>query len=330
MDFGLFNMVFVGVGPPIVGAADAMALALQGWMRPILISGVILYAICKNIWDAVRGRGNPMGDTLAIMVSGSIITYAATEAAGLGPQARDLLLNRLSTEIGQVVLQAVGGRALSADLFDDAIGRAWGAGLDALNRLPPYSLKAIVPALGILVYWWVALACVAMAYFIWLTAFVATAVFVGFWPLGVGLFAFPWTRRLAWGWLSLVLGSIVLQIMVVAVLSVLIGALLRVINEMQVAGTNEIAQVGRLIASTLVFGLLAWVAKQLPGYSASWTHGMTGFGQTSFIRMPEFFGSGGGSGQGQQDQAAAQNAAGVPVSSPAALPQSAPPGRSIG
>ena len=102
----IFAMLFEGVGPPIVEVVDAMVAALQGWMRPVLVSGVVLYAVGRMIWATLRGDGNPFGDSLAIMISGSIFIYAATEAAGLGPQARNLLLNGVSNDIGRVLLRA--------------------------------------------------------------------------------------------------------------------------------------------------------------------------------------------------------------------------------
>ncbi|MDO9711780.1 type IV secretion system protein [Paracraurococcus lichenis] len=333
MDLTIFAMLFEGIGPPIIEAVDAVVAALQGWMRPILVSGVTLYVVGKMVWATLRGEVNPLGDSLAMMVSGSVIIYAATEAAGLGPQARNLLLNGISNEVGRLVLGAVGNRQLGADLFDDALARAWAAGLDVYNKLPTFSLKAWALAVLVVFYWIFAFGCVAVAFFIWLTAFVMVALLVGLWPLGVGLFAFPWTRFLAWGWLRSAIANVLLQILLIVVLAIVLGAIRRILGAVAATLQNEITNVGRLLLSGIVFGLLAWVAKQLPGLAATWAHGFTGFGQTAFIRV---YGSLGGSGSPstpppqltlqQQAGPAAIEAASVPHP----MPRSMPPGQSLG
>lgn len=335
MDVAIFAILYDGIGPPILQTVDAMVAALQGWMRPVLLSGVVLYAVGRMVWATLRGDGNPFGDSLAIMVSGSIFLYAATEAAGLGPQARNLLLNGVSNEVGRLLLGAVQNRQLGANLFDDALARAWGAGLDVYNKLPTFSLKAWALAVLVAFYWVFAFGCVAIAFFIWLTAFVMVALLVGFWPLGVGLFAFPWTRGLAWGWLRSTVANVLLQIMLVAVLAVVLGATTRILNTVAATLQNEITNIGRLLLSGIVFGLLAWLARQLPGLAATWAHGFTGFGQMAFARLPGF-----GSTPPPSSPQLLLPQAGTPglslpgspqaVPVPGAIPRSPPPGQSLG
>ena len=335
MDVAIFAILYDGIGPPIIQAVDAMVAVLQGWMRPILVSGVVLYAVGRMIWATLRGDSNPFGDSLAIMISGSIFVYAATEAAGLGPQARNLLLNGVSNEIGRLLLGVVAGQQLGANLFDDALARAWAAGLDVYNKLPTFSLKAWALAVIIAFYWIFAFGCVAVAFFIWLTAFVMVALLVGFWPLGVGLFAFPWTRGLAWGWLRSALANVLLQIMLIAVLAVLLEAIRRILGLVAATLQNEITNVGRLLLSGIVFGLLAWLAKQLPGLAATWAHGFTGFGQLAVGQLSSF-GSSPPSSQLQQlpPQTGAQalSPPGSPqmLPMPHSMPRSTPPGQSLG
>ena len=335
MDVAIFAVLFEGVGPPIIQTVDAMVAALQGWMRPVLVAGVVLYAVGRMIWATLRGDGNPFGDSLTIMISGSIFVYAATEAAGLGPQARNLLLNGISNEIGRSILSAVGNRQLSANLFDDALARGWAAGLDAYNKLPTFSLKAWALAVLVVFYWVFAFGCVAVAFFIWLTAFVMVALLVGFWPLGVGLFAFPWTRGLAWGWLRSTLANVLLQILLIAVLAVMLGAIDRILGLVAATLQNEIANVGRLLLSGIVFGLLAWLAKQLPGLAATWAHGFTGFGQLAVGQLSSF-GSSPPPSQLQQlppqtgPQALSPPGSPQMLPLPHSMPRSTPPGQSLG
>ena len=243
----------------------------------------------------------------------------------------NLLLNGLSNEIGRSILGAVENRQLGANLFDDALARAWAAGLDVYNKLPTFSLKAWALAVLVVFYWIFAFGCVAVAFFIWLTAFVMVALLVGFWPLGVGLFAFPWTRGLAWGWLRSALANVLLQILLVAVLAVLLGAIRRILDVVGATLQNEITNVGRLLLSGIVFGLLAWLAKQLPGLAATWAHGFTGFGQMAFSRLPSF-GSPPAAAASATDGRADLSLPGPPhlLPIPHPMPRSMPPGQSLG
>ena len=162
MDVALFAMLFEGIGPPIIQTVDAMVAALQGWMRPVLVSGVVLYAVGRMIWATLRGDGNPFGDSLAIMISGSIFIYAATEAAGLGPQARNLLLNGVSNEIGRTIL----GVGRSRQLMRTSSTMRWPApgrpDSTVYNKLPTFSLKAWALAVLVVFYWIFAFGCVAV------------------------------------------------------------------------------------------------------------------------------------------------------------------------
>jgi hypothetical protein len=234
-----------------------------------------------------------------------------------------------------LVLGVVAGPQLNASLFDDALARAWAAGLDVYNRLPTFSLKAWALVVIIAFYWIFAFGCVAVAFFIWLTAFVMVALLVGFWPLGVGLFAFPWTRGLAWGWLRSAIANVLLQILLIAVLAILLGAIRRILEVVSGALQNEITNVGRLLLSGIVFGLLAWLAKQLPGLAATWAHGFTGFGQTAVVRLySRSDGSPNDTPPQSQPQVGLlqQSASGVieAASIPHPVPRSTPPGQSLG
>jgi len=124
-----------------------------------------------------------------------------------------------------------------------------------------------------------------------------------------------------------------LQILLIAVLAVLLEAIRRILGLVAVTLQNEITNVGRLLLSGIVFGLLAWLAKQLPGLAATWAHGFTGFGQMAFSRLPSF-----GSPPPPPQQLPPQTGAeglslpGAPqmLPMPHPMPRSTPPGQSLG
>lgn len=342
MQWAIFSSLFSFVGPPIIGSVDAIVAALQGWMRPILIGAVPLSIAGKMIWHAVRGNHiNPMGDLLADAIAGSILVYMATELAGLGPQGRNLLLTGLSNELGQAALGGMGGATvINAAAFDEAWNRSFAAGLDTYSRLP-WSGGGIVLMILVAVYWIFAIFAIGVAFMIWTTSFVLVALLVSFWPVGVGLFAFEWTRGIAWGWLRATLSNILLQVMSVMLMSIAVTALARaLVNLRTLAGNtgNEITRAQTLLGAALIVGFLAWLSKQLPGLAATIAHGFTGFGQIP--RIPAFGGGGGGgNGGGGGGGGGGQNFAGhgpslgadgSTSSTPSPVPRSTPPGRALG
>ncbi|WP_165943289.1 type IV secretion system protein [Roseicella aquatilis] len=323
----IFAMMFDAVGTPLVASVDSLVRALQGWMRPILIAGVALFVMGKFLWRALRGHGgNPLNEAVADAAAGSIIAYVATEAAGLGPMARDLLLRGLSTEIGRVVLGALGGTALNANLFDDAWGRAWAAGLGTFSNLP-WSGAGIALGFFVVLYWIVCAVSILVAFLVWLSSFAMVALLVGLWPLGVGLFAFPWTRGIAWGWLRSALANVLLQVLCVALLALLLGAIAPILagvtNSTTGAGLrNEFRQLQALFGGMIVFLLVAWLAYQLPGLAAAVTHGFTGYGQVPSVNLSWL-----SAPPPPPPPHDPPRSGGAP---PVAMPQGLPPGRALG
>jgi len=125
---------------------------------------------------------------------------------------------------------------------------------------------------------------------------------------------------------------VLLQILLIAVLAVVLGAIDRILGLVATTLQNEITNVGRLLLSGIVFGLLAWLAKQLPGLAATWAHGFTGFGQMAFSRLPEFGGSSSSPQFPSQTGAPGVTLPGQPplLPVPHPMPRSTPPGQSLG
>lgn len=338
MQWTIFATMFDNIGPPVVGAVNGIVAALQGWMRPILLAAVPLSVMLRMIWQSLKGTQiNPLNEAIADAITGSVVVYMATEAAGFGPQARDLILNGLSTEIGRVVIGTLGARPVSGMLFDDIWNRTFVAGLTVLRSLP-WSPSGLGLAFVVVIYWVVGIGAIALAFFIWLSSFVMLALLVGLWPLGVGFFAFPWLRGPAWGWVNTVLANLLLQVSTVVLLSIALGALGRILQQLSAttpAGTlpNEIAQIQMVLGAGAIVFFLGWLAKQLPGQAATWAHGFTGFGQVPRFSWP--FGSSASAAdavKGGPDSQTVQPQGGHAVTSPApaAVPVSAPPGRALG
>lgn len=339
MQWNLFAALFDQVGPPVVGSVDAMISVLQAWVRPVLLAGLLLYVPGRLMWASVRGNvGNPFGDLEANLIAGAIFLYMATEAAAYGPYVRNVLLNGVSTEVGRALVGSLGNRPISGALFDEVWNRAWVSGLAAFRNLP-WSMAGFGLSIVVVVYWFVSIVGILVAFIVWLSSYVMCALLVGMGPLFIGLFAFPWTRGIAWGWLRTTLANVVLQVFAVALLTLVLGAMTRILAQLYattgIGGVrNEITQLQMLMGGVVVFLACGWLAYQLPGAAAAITHGFTGFGH-----MPSGFGFGRGDGAAPPaDQTASggpQQQGAAPPPAPAApatqsIPRNTPPGRSLG
>lgn len=333
-DWTIFASLFDQIGPVVLSSTDAMATALQAWVRQYIIAGVTLFVLASLVCASVHGKtDNPLNDAVWQTLIGAFALYLAGGMAGYGPMVRDILLNGISREIGMAMSSSLGNRPVSGALFDEIWNRAWLAGLAVFRNLP-WSGAGIALGGLVVLYWLIAIIATVVAFMVWLQSYLFVAVLVGVGPIFVGLFAFPWFRGIFWGWLRTALANVVLQILAVALLTLLLGAMTRIMAILAVPPVgivNEISQLKTLLGGVVLFLGCGWLAAQLPGTAAAITHGFTGYGH-----MPRG-GNGPGSGapnqtppqRDQQPGGGTPNPSGPPPVSPA-MPRGSPPGRALG
>lgn len=345
MQWTLFATLFDNIGPPVIAAVDGLIRVLQGWVRPVILAGLLLYVPGRLMWASLRGNGDgSLNDMLTDLVAGGIFLYLATEVAGYGPYVRNVLLNGVSSEIGRLLVGLDGNRPVSGAIFDEIWNRAWVAGLAAYRNLP-WSMAGFGLAILIVVYWFISIIGILVAFVVWLTSFVMVALLVGLGPLFMAMFAFPWTRGIAWGWLRTTISNVLLQVFAVALLTLLLGAITRILAQIYATtgvntAANEIMQLQMLLGGSVVFLTSAWLAYQMPGAAASIAHGFTGFNQVPRFGWTGGFGkgepaggsAGGGPGGGWSGGRSTLPPAAAPAPAPAPPPvfATAPPGRSLG
>lgn len=181
---------------------------------------------------------------------------------------------------------AFGGQANPAAGIDLVLNTAIDAALKSYKALP-WSLAAIPLGIGIIVFMVLALAAAGFTFFFYvLSVFtVVIAVFVG--PVFIGLAAIPTTRKFAAGWLSVLVGGVVTQILSLAVL-VLLSTAEAVTIRQQVAapGDESIDMLLGLFRLGLLMAMCCLVIYQIPGLAARMGggvyHGVSAIGSATF------------------------------------------------
>lgn len=338
MQWDAFAVIHANVAGPLLAAMDALALACQAWVGPHLRNGILLYFIGRLAVAALRRDVRPLVEWEYVAVAGAMALYVASSAAGYTPLVRNVVLDGL----GRDLAGALSGRAglpVTAAAFDGLWGRAWAAGV-AVYRGIAWSVSGIGPALGLSMlvtfYWVAALVATGLVFLLWLFADVATALLIGIGPLFAGLWLFPLTRPLFWGWFGCTLASVVLKLLLIAMLGIAIGAMTVVLGtvagvaQRAAAGANELAPVQTLLGSFVLFLIFGGITTQLPGIASAIASGFAGFG-TGGGASPSAPQDATGAGPGGGGEAPPQL---PPQSPPPALagggiPRHQPPGRSL-
>ncbi len=331
----IFSRLYDLVAIPLTAGVDAMIAAMTGWVAGWLKVALVVYVTGRLMWQALVQNGEPLSEVERLVVMGAAAIALVTTVGGYGPWARDVLLNGLGPEVGRVLAGALGNRPVTGPLFDEIWGKAWVSGL-AIYRSLPWSIAGLGLCIIVVFYWIIAVFAIAVAFLVWMKAFIILALLIGVGPIFAGLFVFPLFRHMAIGWLNTVFANIVLQVLSTALLALLLSAetqLLSQVATLAAAGgmANEIRGVQMLLAGMVLFVACGWITYQLPGIASAITGGFAGYA-LPYIRSYGRGSSGGGGGGGppQRDPSPPQAAAPVspapvaPAPIPLALPRPAP------
>lgn len=324
MNFDVFELLYTLIATPILASVTAMNTALSGIVAPALRWALIAF-VAGTMLRAMFKPGEPLGNLVTLLLGGAVALYMVSSSADYGTWARDVLLTGISREIPQAIAGTTGAREISASAFAEIWGKAWVAGVAVLRNLP-WSVAAIGLIAVVVTFWLTAAVSTAIAFAVWLKAFVFLALLIGVGPLFGGLWIFPWTRGMFFGWLNSVLANIVLMILAVALLSLLVAAMTQLLAQIvgnARSGGNEFNQAGMLFAGIILFGVSGWLSWQLPGTAGAITHGFAGYARSGGMRLgaavvPMIHRMGGGS----RGHAA-------PASLPAPARAPVPPGQSL-
>jgi type IV secretion system protein VirB6 len=270
MNWTLFANIANQVEPPLLNAVSAVTDTLLSGVAGPFKAAMVLYVAMVGLM-IISGRiTEPLRDTWARLAKGAAVAFFLT-AGAYNQYIRDLFLNGIPNDIVDAITGAAGG-SVDAAAFDHVWNKAFAGGLAVWKNLGTFDFGLMFV---ICIYWLAAAVATAFGFLVWLVSHVLLGLFVAIGPLIVGMFLFPATRSIFERWIGALLSMIFLQIFIVTLLVVLIGAENALLANMTSAGGgNTIAQIQVLFGAIILFIIASVIVVQLPGAAAALAGGM--------------------------------------------------------
>ena len=270
MNWGLFASIANQIENPLLNAVSSVADTLIAAVAAPFQAAMILYVAMVGLMIVSGRMSEPLRDTWGRLAKGAAVAFFLT-AGGYNQYVRDLFLNGIPNDIVNTITGATGGH-VDAAAFDHIWNKAFGGGLAVWKNLGTFDFGLM---LVICMYWFAAAVATAFGFLVWLVSHILLGLFVAVGPLIVGMFLFPATRSIFERWVGLLLSMIFLQVFVVSLLVVLIGAENVLLGNITSAGGgNPMAQIQVLFGAIILFIIASVIVVQLPGAATALAGGM--------------------------------------------------------
>jgi type IV secretion system protein VirB6 len=271
----LFTATYALVTTSLQDAVNNNIARAVAYVRPVLLAGVTLWIAFQSVAVA---NGSATVNSLYRGIFRAAIVVAILQTAGTFDQYVSGLAQLLPTEITAAISGTPPANIANGAAFDTLANQAVRAGLLVWQHIPAYSLSGAVMSVFVGFYFIFVVGVIAASFAVWLMSSVTLWVLLSIGPLFVALYAFPQTQRFGAGWLGVVLGTIVTQILCVVLLGLLAGAASLTTTPLIAsmsngAAPNFIDELLQLLGEGVLFGLIAMLIKQVPGLASSITGG---------------------------------------------------------
>jgi len=277
MHWQIFQNFAAAMDGPLTTATGQISGALQGYLTgviPLMIAaGLAVYLLIVSFGTS---SGFPQ-DFARTLVFGALVYFCATSAAWYGVYVSDLFTHGIPDALSNVITGADGAAAVNGGSFDELAARSYAAAL-ALDKATPW--YALLTKIVLSVYVIVAYASVAAMFLVWYLATVITALAVALGPIFIALFVWPMTRELTMRWISTLISAVIMKLLSVTLLSIMLTAVgvlvAQIAGQMAAAGgaNNTSDAMADVLAALALFGFCAFLTLQIPGLSASLSHGL--------------------------------------------------------
>ena len=269
MNWSIFAQIAEKIEQPLLtavsGVSDNLLSAVSGTFR----TAMVLYVAMVGLM-IVNGRMNePLRDTWGRLAKGAAVAAFLT-AGSYNSYIRDFFLNGLPNDISSIITGSAG--SVTAASFDHIWNKAFGGGTTfakTLSSWGDFGLWILLVA-----YWIVAAVSTGFGFLVWLASHVLLGLFVSIGPLMVPLFLFPATRSLFERWIGSLLSMVILQVFVVTLLVVLVGAENTLLANIATGTGDSFGKAQTLLGAVILFVVAAVIVIQLPHAATAIAGGM--------------------------------------------------------
>jgi hypothetical protein len=305
-NYAVFGLIWTNLAVPVDGGSAQMAASLMAKIGPWFKLCVGAYLLCmmliaswSNDAEAVQRLFRSLflaAVVYAIAFTAPTFDYYVTQLVHGTTNAISVAVASLSPTMAPI---PAGG-----DAYDIVMSRLFAIGLAIFKNLPINPLKSVPLGMILVVYWFMSTAAVAVMFCEYLISYVLGAFIIAFGPLFIPMYFFPFTRKYFDGWLSCVLGTMLVQIFTAALVSMFVFIIGKIIDLMATGLTGTalakadggvvIGELMMVIALALVCLIFAVLAGALVYVAAR----ITGGAHTELNRMraPSWMPSFGGGG----------------------------------
>lgn len=255
MKFGLFQAISDGVMAPILAQMQVMIEPMSAAMQPVAHAGIGLW-ICIACWDLMNKKPLAAVMRQAFQV---IMFYTLVWAGSYTKYVADLFLHALPDTISG----ALGGNGSPMAMLDQLCGQALSEASKVYEALPAYSLKSAILTVGVIVFCIVALVCIAFVFIVLSVAALNTVLAIVIGPVFMACATVPWTRRFASGWLSVLVGGLVVQLIGLALIRLLIGSSAILMTQLATAAQQSDSNSVMMLGGLGQLGVLLWLFKKV-------------------------------------------------------------------
>jgi len=245
-------------GPISDFVTDGVSQLASAATGPLKVAATVYVAI--HGYAVMRGLiREPILDFAFRAMKVVILVALVTQVSSYNEYVKNIFFDYLPREIGNA-LSGGSSYAPTAAQFDQLLNKGFKAAYDIYEKAGwtdpgPAIIGGVVLLATVLG--------TVVAYAIALYAKVALAVVLAVGPVFIALYLFNPTRRFTESWVGQVVNFVVLQVLVIAVMSLIIKSVQTIASA---TGTGEVLTAG--LTFSLIFLLAAFVSTQLPGIAS--------------------------------------------------------------
>ncbi len=269
MNWALFSGIYNAIDTPLIGGVDIMLGAITGQLAPAMKAMLTVYVMWVAYQAIFGSQEQPLGLLIRTLVRCAAVVMLVSNAGNFNQWFGSPLLTTIPNDFGQLLNGAFGGGGGPVNggaQFDAIWNKSFTGGLSVYNNLPGLSLKGALLTIPVFMFWVAALFFIGVGFLTFLASHVLMALVVAVGPVFVACLLFPASRSFFSGWLSTAVSTLVAQLLIVALVTLMITIENNELGRLAAApaGVNEIGQIGSLLGVVALLGIGALLARQIP------------------------------------------------------------------